>query len=467
MMLAPNPLSTLLRNALVCACLIGLLALAPAQAADKVQAAPAATAPAANSEEVQGLKERVGELEARERQIYAMELERGRKDVDWWLSSLGIMLAGLAIFVTVVSIAIPYLIVKRSRNIINQDKKIIEKDKAQVREWLDEIERLKDEANKNSEEIRKKLEIVSGTPEAVSEDVQLTAKKTAEDETANPLLRLRAKAVEASRPETAQEAYTLWNTLAELDAKDANAQFNAGYSAQVLADKAGGQEKMHWLKLACDQYKQALNTQPDMLIAVNNWGWALAAKARESAKNDLAAARELWREASKKFQQTLHSKPDMNNVANNWGIALAEEAQALPRSDLSEARELWKQAGEKFRHALNRKRDYHTAAANLGKALLAEANAIRSIDFEQSNQLMSQAEQLLLEHAEAAPGMVAYALAGVYGLRGEVRDCLKWLVVGKAHDALPDCKILQNEVALAPVRNDPAFIEWFNQVCPS
>ena len=239
------------------------------------QAAPAKAANNANAD-VQELKGRIKELEEATRQNYALELDRGRKQVDWWLSFLAVLTAIMAIFGGL----FPFLMARKDREIIKQDMRAIEQDKAQVRAWLDEIEKLKQKANTDTEAIGEMREFVSGTPVSTSEKVQRTAKETAEDETADPLLRLRAKAVEVSRPENAHEAYALWTALSDLDAQDANAQFNAGYWAHELGGQAQSDEKLRWLRLAGKYYSSALSIKPDMHEAAYNWGSALAAEAR-------------------------------------------------------------------------------------------------------------------------------------------------------------------------------------------
>ena len=59
------------------------------------QAAPAKAANNANAD-VQELKGRLKELEEATRQNYALELDRGRKQVDWWLGFLAILAAIVA-----------------------------------------------------------------------------------------------------------------------------------------------------------------------------------------------------------------------------------------------------------------------------------------------------------------------------------------------------------------------------------
>lgn len=417
-------------------------AVAPAYAQKADIASPTsgvAAAGAANEAKIGELKERVKELEARERQNYSLEMEGQRKQVDWWLSFLGIMLAGLAIFVTVAGIAIPYVIARKNKEIFDLDKKVIEQDKAQVRQMKDEVAKLLDDAKRDTDRIHQheantadiaaqmqgyqsKAKSASESESGKAENLELnaTVKTVQEDKTADPVLRLRAEAIAASEAEEADKAYALWSALTKLQPNDASAELNAGYWAHVCGNCSTGSDKSHWLKLAGTHYAQALGIKPDMHEAAYNWGTALVAEAQAVAATDLAAARGLWRQAGAQYQRALSIKPDKHEAADNWG-----------------------------------------------NALLTEASAIAQHDPGRSRQLLVQAEQLLLEHANAAPGVVAYNLACVYGLRADVQSCLKWLKVAQEHKTLVSCEHIRNDKDLEPVCTDPAFTEWLNQVCPA
>ncbi|MDX8398817.1 MAG: hypothetical protein R8K20_01040, partial [Gallionellaceae bacterium] len=181
---------------------------------------------------------------------------------------------------------------------------------------------------------------------------------------------------------------------------------------------------------------------------------------------DVVAARTLWQQAGEKYSLALRIQPDMHEVAYNWGNALAAEAQAVVAKDVVAARALWQQAGEKYSLVLRGNPDNHAAVNNWGNALLTEASAIAASEPEMSQQLFQQAERLLLEHAEAAPGEMAYNLACVYGLRTDVQSCLKWLQVCQQHKTLPDCAHLRAEKDLDLVRDAPEYVDWLKQVYP-
>lgn len=182
-------------------------------------------------------------------------------------------------------------------------------------------------------------------------------------------------------------------------------------------------------------------------------------------KSDLFAARELWHEAGAKYKQALSIKPDSHGAASNWGSALSQEAQELAKSDLAAASKLWQEAGKKFQRVLSVKPDFYVAIDSWGTALLNEANAISVTNGDQANELRDRAEKLLLQHAKAAPEVVAYNLACVYGQRGDVSSCLHWLKTAQTHNKLVSCEHLQTDADLDVVRDHPDFQAWLQSVC--
>ncbi|MDD5056704.1 MAG: hypothetical protein PHQ60_02450 [Sideroxydans sp.] len=376
---------------------------APKQAAIAVPAKDAS----ADNADIQEIKERIKELEAKERQNYAMELEGQRKKIDWWFSFLAI----LAAIVAISGGFIPYLMGRK-------DKEIIEQDKAQIRKLLEEVKGMKADAEGTVEKIHQKeveaekiLEgFQSGKPSDASDSKISEAVATIEqDKSADTPLRLRAEAIAASQAQDATKAYALWNALIALVPNDASTHFNAGYWAAQLSDTKVGEEKLYWIRLVSQYNEQALRLKPDFHEAANNWGSALANEASAASVQDLSSAHMLWKQAGEKYLQALTLKPDMYEAANNWGTALSDEARALSAQDLPSARALWKQAGEKFLQALSLKPDDYEAANSWGAVLAAEARAISAQDlpsacalWKQAGKKYQQALSLKPEMSEAA-----------------------------------------------------------------
>jgi Plant specific mitochondrial import receptor subunit TOM20 len=448
-----------------------------------------------NTKGVDEVKAQLKEFESKQKELYSLELEGQRKKVDWWLNWVAIFLTAVAILLPIAGIAIPYFMASKGKDAIEKDmqeirasKNVIELEKTKIEQIKDEVAKLlvsakfdADEAHKHKESAATSLALLQSyenRPDSlnateskadVAHNSAITTAVTAvkEDKTADPILRFRAEAIAASEAKDAEKAYSLWNALVQLNKEDGSAQFNAGYWAGCLSLKQEGVEKLHWLKLVQRHCEQALRIKPNSYDSAYNWGLALSSEASVFSASELTVARSLWQQAVEKYQQALIINPEMHEAANNWGSLLAEEARALVASDPEAARSLWQQAGEKFQLGLSIKPDKHKAADNWGSALLHEAGAIALSDPEQSSALLNQAEKMLLAHADAAPSVVSYNLACIYGRRGDVPRCLHWLSIPKTEKELPDCAHLSSDKDLDPVRNTPEFNAWFASVCGS
>ncbi|MDP3281275.1 MAG: hypothetical protein Q8M57_09560 [Nitrosomonas sp.] len=469
----------------------------------------------ANSETViDEVKRSLQRLEDKERQNYERELEGQRKNIDWLFSALTVVI-GIVAFMGVFA---PFMMFQSNRKqmqgMLDEVKEVAEKirlHEESAKQSLDNIQQNELKAKGLTEKLD---HYKSGQSPNKIESQELTeaAEQIQHDPQFDPQPGLRAAAVAASIENQPEKAYKLWEALAELDPSDVNALFNAGYWALYLADKLEGSESSGWLIRASDKYQTLVSIRPDFYEAVNNWGIALANQARELAKRDLPAARALWHEAAKKYQQALSINQDYYEAEFNWGnalideakelgkinlhekaidlwhkasekyqrvlrlkpddfeatyycgVALTNEAMELVESNLSAASNLWHEAGEKYERVLSINPDYHKAADGWGFALLKEANAIAVTDADQANELRDRAEQLLLQHAEAAPELVAYNLACVYGQRGDVSNCLHWLKTAQTHNKLVSCEHLQTDADLDAVRNHPDFQAWLQSV---
>lgn len=405
----------------------------PAKPAETKITEHAAQPPTSTSAEIAELSKQVEELKAKEREHYTLIMESERKTIDWWFNFLGVITAVLAIG----GAFIPWLMGRKDRELIQQDKAGIAQDKVEIEKMqtaiavsLSQIHQHETDAQQSAKvakthvdkakENREKTDgYVSGQSISNPEELKESLAFIQQDPTADPIVRLRAEAIAASQAKQADKAYALWNALTKLAPDDASAHFNAGYWAQQLGKKLNGNELIHWMKQAGEQYKLALAIKSDLHWAANNWGSALGTEANAIAATDLAGACKLWQQAGEKFQLALSIKADMHDAASNWTTALMREATAL-------------------------------AASNT-----AEATVLRN-----------RAVQILLQHADVAPQVVGYNLACVYGVRGDVAACLKWLEICQAHNVLPDCTHLQNDTDLDNVRSAPEFVAWLQTHCP-
>lgn len=469
----------------------------------------------ANSETViDEVKRSLQRLEDKERQNYDRELEGQRKNIDWLFSALTVVIW----IVAFMGVFAPFMMFQSNRKqmqgMLDEVKDVAEKirlHEERAKQSALNAQRHEKEAEISKEKISS-FRSDQSTSEIENQEITKAAEQIQYDPQFDPKLGLRAAAIEASLKNQPEKAYKLWEAVAELESSDIYALFNAGYWAQRLAEKSQGEETLNWLKqasnkykqalsinpdfygamnnlglvlvdqagalasndlsiarglwqTACEQYQKALNIKLDFHEAANNWGTALAKEAQELAKSNLLAARKLWHAAGEKYQLALRIKSNYHGAAYNWGIALNKEAQELVKSDLPEARNLWHEAGEKYEQVLSMNPDYHKAADDWGFVLLEEARAIAATDSDQANELRSRAEHILLHHAKAAPELVAYNLACVYGQRGDVSNCLRWLKTAQTHNKLVSYEHLLTDADLDAVRNHPDFQAWLQSVC--
>jgi len=110
---------------------------------------------------------------------------------------------------------------------------------------------------------------------------------------------------------------------------------------------------------AFDLYEKATQLSKAPHVALNNWGTALAQKAR---RLDGDAALAGFDAAAEKYAAAVQVKPDDHEALNNWGIALAEKARRL---DGDAADDLRRQALEKTQQArkISGKGSYNLACA--------------------------------------------------------------------------------------------------------
>ena len=356
-----------------------------------------------NASDVQDIKDRIKELESKERQNFTLLLDDQRKKIDWWFSFLAVLTAVMAI----AGGLIPFLMARK-------DKEIIEQDKEKIKQRLSEIEAMRLDAANHVDKIHQdaadvvkaKEELQSYQSNKETENkgkIQQAIETVRKDTTDDIGLGLRTAAIAASEANEAEKAYSLWNALVQLNQNDASAQFNAGYWAQELGEHVNSIDSTRWLQLAGAHYQQALSINPDKRNAAFNWGNALAAEAQFLGASDLAAVRRLWQQAGEKYQQALRIKPNEPDAINNWGNVLAAEAQVLAASDPVVARSLWQQAEEKYQEALRIKPDKHEAVYNWGRALDEEAQALVATDPEAARSLWQQAGEKYKEALRIKP----------------------------------------------------------------
>lgn len=352
------------------------------------------------SSDVQDIKDRIKELESKERQNYTLMLDDQRKKIDWWFSFLAVLTAVMAIG----GVLIPFLMARK-------DKELIEQDKAQIIKMKDEVKKLSLDAKNDADNLHRNAEsgeaqfaklkgfvneaesYLLTEPESSSSVVERKGVAVAANEKDDDLvLRLRAEAIAASEANEAEKAYGLWNALTLLNTADENAHFNASASAGLVSDSKLSNEKIYWLNLVLRHSEQSSILNPNNFATFYNWGNALLHEANAVAKTNLSSAKKLWRNAAEKFSQTLIINPRSAEAANNWGIALDSQALAFAQvNDLQNARGLWRESASKHELALSIEPTKAEAASNWGVVLANEALATLPTDIKAARILFEQA----------------------------------------------------------------------------
>jgi len=188
--------------------------------------------------------------------------------------------------------------------------------------------------------------------------------------------------------------------------------------------------------------------------ALYNWGNALSdqAKTRDGAEAD-----SLYELAARKYEAALGIKPDYHHALNNWGAVLYSQAIAK-KGD--EADRLFELAGRKYEAALKIKPDKHEALINWGNALLGQAKTKQGAE---ADSLFELAVEKLLEVESLSRGSGAYNLACLNALRGDEKECRKWLEKSRDFGWLPSREHMEQDTDLDNVRE----CQWFQDLLAS
>lgn len=297
-------------------------------------------------------------------------------------------------------------------------------------------------------------------PRILSGEDRKTVEAVAEDESAPPLTRLKARAlvalatgrwaealslsesifgiapndvetwynkgyalVKLKRPEEAVAAY---DRVIELSPKEAKAWYNKGFALDELGSE----------KEALAAYERAIELAPDESKAWINKGYELA---RLGCAEEALTAFERAVELDSKNCKAWSNKGAMHSLLGRHGDALAafERACDLEPGNAS-----------------------YAAARGYGHALVAlESRGEESRDhWRKSEEAFSRAEDL-------KPGSSAYPRACLAALRGEGEACRKWLATALEHGALPGCRDMKDDPDFDSVRSASWFKDILAVVC--
>jgi tetratricopeptide (TPR) repeat protein len=174
---------------------------------------------------------------------------------------------------------------------------------------------------------------------------------------------------------------------------------------------------------AQDKYAELANLRPDDYWNYKNWGISLFYLAK--IRND----RLLFEQACRKYEQAVKVKPDMHEAYYNWGIALGNLAM------LKGNEELFKEACGKYAKAIEIKPDEHEAYNGWAGCLIEFAKI--KIGTPEYEGLLKEAEEKALKAESLKKSSAIFNLACIYALRGNKKECRKWLLAGQEAGTLP------------------------------
>lgn len=296
------------------------------------------------------LSERMNRLEERERQLYAQSLETSRKNIDWWLTAIGIGLTLFGLFVAIAGVLLPLYWQRAERSRLRQAQAEFDRMQNSAQETLTRLASIETKAEesktktegheKRAEELAASMATYdmsafdkdsskSNNGAANAEAIKAAREINQTDPKVSDVDKLRARAIQASQAEKsnfeqALLAYELWFSLSRISPSDAKAHFHAGYWAQELFNKNAMPSEQYWFDLLSRHYQEGLNIKPS-LSARYNWSLALLKQAKSATPSELNKRKEMASEAEKLLSEIAESSDK-----NKTGMApLLAEAYVL------------------------------------------------------------------------------------------------------------------------------------------
>ncbi len=270
------------------------------------------------------------------------------------------------------------------------------------KEYKDALEQAKDAKNDAKEackearhwesESKRILENIDKQVKAELETIEKSGKESVENIVNQTQMQMRINelwnsALRLSNEEKYEEACDKYAELVKLKPDGYGGYNNWG---NALAARAKLKDDERLFEQACQKYEQAIKIKPDMHEAYSNLGLAL------SSWGMLKSNEKLFEQACQKCEQAIKIKPDTYEAYNNWSLALNNLAK------LKGDEKLYEQACQKCEQGIKIKPDMYEAYGNWGSALcnLAKLKGNGNL-FEQSRQKYEQAIRINPNRYEA------------------------------------------------------------------
>jgi tetratricopeptide (TPR) repeat protein len=180
----------------------------------------------------------------------------------------------------------------------------------------------------------------------------------------------------------------------------------------------------------------------------------------EARKSDGNTRDGLFKAAYQGYAEVLQDDALRAETLYHWGFALFNQAST---KSAEEAASLYQDAIEKFSFCMLINPNYLAAAVNSGVAYmdLARLNQVKADD-----QLYLLAKKQFEKANVIQAGTASYNLACIYGLQGNINDCLAALENARVKVTLPAINDILNDPDMSTVRSQAwftAFIESLNK----
>jgi Tfp pilus assembly protein PilF len=175
-------------------------------------------------------------------------------------------------------------------------------------------------------------------------------------------------------------------------------------------------------------------------------------------KAEYSEADGLFRNAYKRFSSAASLDASNAEIFHYWGLVLYDQAQHKQGKD---AKELYKTACEKFEAAFKLEPDNAKIMNDWGAALIEQA---RNKPDKYAAPFYQEAKEKIAAADSLEPGLGAYNLACIHSLRGEQKECQKYLEQALEVGHLPAEKYLKIDKDLDNVRNEKWFKNFIQQL---
>lgn len=284
----------------------------------------------------------------------ARTLENGQKEVDWWLTWIGVFFTVIGFIVGVVLAVIPYLATRSQR-------KDIERDLEESKKYLAEIKRIHSDANRFMNNLPQ--------PDMPQREQDAIQRRLAKEAKSSPLAKLAEKAMALAKVEDWEASAGRWEAITDAQPDNIPAWMNLGY-AKAKAGQRSQDRQAVLFKAAADAYAESVRLDPDNPKANYNLANALTDWARQLTEAERPAK---FAEAAEKYAEAVRLDPKKDNAWNNWALLLFDWAQDLPEQERPAK---YTEAIAKFEEALRLKPDKENAWAAWGLTLLKWAQVL-------------------------------------------------------------------------------------------